>query len=608
MRIEPDSTSVPNGCLAGSGNLIMKLDEAATLLASCVPPGSSLLSRLDQLRDRLAHQRLQLAVLGQFKRGKSTFINALLGAPLLPTAVIPLTAIATFIASRDSPLVRIHFKNDQAIEEFVDEEPDLIHDFLFRFVSEEANPENRLGVERVELFYPAPLLAGGTVLIDTPGIGSTLHHNTEAALQVLPECDAALFIVSADPPITEIELDYLRQINTKAAHVFIVINKIDYLATDERASIIDFLRRVLHETAILDDPTAPIFCVSSREALHARRTGDVGALERSGIGEIEQHLVRSLAIKKTRFLEGGIQKKSVDLLGQAGTEIKLRVQALTTPLADLAQKLRSFEDALASIEDRRLTTRDVVRGEQHRMGQQLEARIAALREEASARIAALIDGRISGTTVAIAENSVQDTLSALLEEQFESARDDLVKMVSAETSAVLSSHRQRVDALVESVIRTASSIFDVPFRHAVDQTSFELILEPYWVTQHATMRLIPDPLWIMDRMLPAKVRRARRRAHMIRQADELVVRNAENLRWALLRSIDETFRAAISGLEERLDDAIVATKDVITTAVAQRKDQSFRVEPEVARLAHVATSLEALHVQLAGQPLHEIQS
>ena len=63
---------------------------------------------------------------------------------------------------------------------------DAIREVLFRFVAEEANPKNRLGVERVELFYPAGILANGTVLIDTPGMGSTLRHNTEAAMQVLP--------------------------------------------------------------------------------------------------------------------------------------------------------------------------------------------------------------------------------------------------------------------------------------------------------------------------------------------------------------------------------------------------------------------------------------
>ena len=52
----------------------------------------------------------------------------------------------------------------------------------------------------------------GQVLIDTPGIGSTFRHNAQATLNFLPQCDAALFLVSADPPITEVEVDFLKEV------------------------------------------------------------------------------------------------------------------------------------------------------------------------------------------------------------------------------------------------------------------------------------------------------------------------------------------------------------------------------------------------------------
>ncbi len=66
---------------ATSLNLGAKLDQAITVLKSCVAAESPLVPRFNALRGRLQHNQLQLAVLGQFKRGKSTFINALLGAP-----------------------------------------------------------------------------------------------------------------------------------------------------------------------------------------------------------------------------------------------------------------------------------------------------------------------------------------------------------------------------------------------------------------------------------------------------------------------------------------------------------------------------------------------
>ena len=137
-------------------------------------------------------------------------------------------------------------------------------------MAEEANPENRLGVARVDLFYPAPILADGTVLIDTPGVGSTLRHNTETALQVIPECDAVLFVASADPPITQTELDYLRRLKSKTERIFFILNKVDYLGSDERKSVAEFLRKVLQENGLFP-PDAEIFCVSARNGLIAKQ-------------------------------------------------------------------------------------------------------------------------------------------------------------------------------------------------------------------------------------------------------------------------------------------------------------------------------------------------
>jgi hypothetical protein len=168
------------------------LDHAAATLRDAATENASLIDRFDSLRERLRHRQLQLAVLGQFKRGKSTFINALLGAPLLPMAVVPLTAVPIFISWRSSPSVCVRFADGRPAQELSADNPDAIREFLFRFVAEEANPKNTLRVDRVEVFYPAPVLADNTVLIDTPGVGSTFRHNTEAALQVLAECDAAV--------------------------------------------------------------------------------------------------------------------------------------------------------------------------------------------------------------------------------------------------------------------------------------------------------------------------------------------------------------------------------------------------------------------------------
>jgi GTP-binding protein EngB required for normal cell division len=566
------------------------LDRAESLLESCLDSQSPLLARLSNLRERLVHQRLQIAVLGQFKRGKSTFVNALLGAPLLPSAVVPVTAIPTFITWRAKPLARVSFSDIQKMPEECGGAADQIRDFLYRFVAEEANPQNRLGVAKAELFYPAPILSGGTVLIDTPGVGSTLKHNTDAALRALSECDAALFVIATDPPITEIELDYLDQLRSKVSRIFIIVNKVDTVAAEDRDALVKFLSKVLRERSLLSEEGA-IFQVSARDGLAAKLKDDRGGLERSGVTEIEEHLLRYLATEKTQSLEQAIAIKTADLLAQAASMIELRLQALRMPLDELGGKTRAFEDALHSIEEQRRVTGDLLAGDNRRLIEDLEARIEELREKSRSQLAGVIDGSLAGLDPSAWEETAQREIAVAIETIFEGAREQIARACSTGADAVLSAYQMRTDELIATVRRTAAELFDISFREDIDRDSFALGEDPYWVTEDIGSALIPDPSKLADRLLPIGLRRRHLRARLIRNTDQLIVRNAENLRWAALRGFNETFRNASGHLEERLDDAIDATRSVIEKAAADRRDTAFATDPEISRLDGILHAL-----------------
>ncbi len=186
---------------AGKGSNA-SLDQLLTRAITSVPDPSEAQERiLDKLRDLRKHfeeGRLRVAVLGQFKRGKSTLLNALLGAPLLPTGVTPVTAIPTFVEGSNSTWVRVTFNSGSA--PVATSAAHEIPSVLERHISEAQNPHNRLDVARVTIDARSDFLDQGIVLVDTPGVGSTFVHNTLAAEVVLSECDAALFVLSADRP------------------------------------------------------------------------------------------------------------------------------------------------------------------------------------------------------------------------------------------------------------------------------------------------------------------------------------------------------------------------------------------------------------------------
>src|SRR5579863_3008261 len=115
-----------------------------------------------ELSARISEGRFYVACVGQFKRGKSTLINALIGEPVLPTGFIPVTAVPTVIRFGEQLTARVRLLDGSWNEIPVSE--------LKQYVTEELNPENRKGVQGAEAFVPSPLLSSGMCIVDTPGL------------------------------------------------------------------------------------------------------------------------------------------------------------------------------------------------------------------------------------------------------------------------------------------------------------------------------------------------------------------------------------------------------------------------------------------------------
>jgi translation elongation factor EF-1alpha len=185
---------------------------------------------------------------------------------------VPLTSIPTFLRAGAARAVRVFF-HDGREAAFSDLTREQASEVLARHATEKENPKNQCGVERVEVRHPAALLSAGVVMIDTPGIGSTFRHNTEATLNFLPQCDAAIFVVSADPPITEVETGFLKAVRNKVAKLCFVVNKVDYLTDNELVAAVAFFEKTLKEMGFQDD--GPIFSVSASQGIEARLKEDL---------------------------------------------------------------------------------------------------------------------------------------------------------------------------------------------------------------------------------------------------------------------------------------------------------------------------------------------
>ena len=150
------------------------------------------------------HNGIDVAVFGRFKAGKSSFLNHLTGRAVLPIGVVPLTAVITRLRAGEHERVNVHYLDRETKQIPLGD--------IGLYVGENENPNNQKQVAAVEVELPELKLLAPLQFVDTPGLGSSFAHNTEVALNWLPNVGAALVAVSADAPLSERDLALLGEL------------------------------------------------------------------------------------------------------------------------------------------------------------------------------------------------------------------------------------------------------------------------------------------------------------------------------------------------------------------------------------------------------------
>src|ERR1700683_4770433 len=213
--------------------------------------------------ERVSEGRFYVACIGQFKRGKSPVLNALVGDNVLPTGVVPVTAVPTIVRFGSRAAARVRFEAGGWT--------DIPVKTVDEYVSEEKNPENAKHVAALEIFVPSPLLATGMCFVDTPGLGSVFTGNTAATQAFIPHIDAALVVIGADPPLAGEELELVEAVARHVQDLIIALNKADRTTDAERSAAMAFARRQLEKR--LRRPVETLLEISAAEQLEHRGTG-----------------------------------------------------------------------------------------------------------------------------------------------------------------------------------------------------------------------------------------------------------------------------------------------------------------------------------------------
>lgn len=181
-------------------------------------------AEVEVCRNKLVENRYQVLVMGEAKRGKSTFVNALIGCDLLPTDVDVATCQVFRVAKAEQPAFRLRFL-DGSSQEIAAE--DLAK--VGSQVGQEESAETRIeqSLKWIEVDVPARFLPNEVVLLDTPGLGALYASHAEITHRFLPEADAVIFVLDAASPISESELQIVAQILEVTDQIFFLQTRID---------------------------------------------------------------------------------------------------------------------------------------------------------------------------------------------------------------------------------------------------------------------------------------------------------------------------------------------------------------------------------------------
>ena len=540
--------------------------------------------RLLAVREQLVSNHFNLIVLGQFKRGKTTLINSLVGNAILPSSVVPLTSIVTILKFGAEIRCTIFMKNGTEQNVHLEE----IHDY----VTESGNPENRRGVKCACIEYPIPLLEEGMQLVDTPGIGSTFLHNTETTYEFLDHLDAAVFLMSADVPISQVEKELLETIKSSTQKIFFVLNKVDNLIPKEITEMSTHNMDVLKDMGFTVQEIWPI---SARKALEAKTTEDKNLLLHSGLSDLEDAIGTFLSTEKGRIVLNTAISKLKRITLQTVSQIAIETKTLTDSEEKLENKINTFNKLNDNLKKDKEDIAYLIKGETNKLNNKVEEILKAFTDTETNRIRDCLqifyeDNHDANPTTL--RDNMQKAIKTEIIKGFDLFKEDIESVISDSIQETFNRYTKRSNDIMQEFKTAAEQLFEVPLQQS--DLSIDLADDKrfFYMVQDGTSMTEEEVKSILRTFMPKSISRKMVLKEMIDLVASEVGRNCGRTRSSLATRIGSTFKqysGEISNLgnelTENIEQAMQKGKDI-------HKDSAESIQNELASLSNTSEKLE----------------
>ena len=533
--------------------------------------------------EKLQKDDFKTLVIGEFKRGKSTFINALLGNKILPAFSWPCTAVINEVKYADKEKAILYFKDP--LPEEVNYSKEEVRNHINRYGKTNIPPlpidvkdlkdyvvipdpvkEQKLSVSespysKVELFYPIEICKNGITIIDSPGLNEH-GTRTKVTTDYLSQADAILFVMSCEAPASQSEMDFIKNKIQTYGHeeIFLICNRFDQIDPDEKDMFVSRLKPQLIPLTSFGE--TGIFFVSAAKALKGRVNGNQELIEESGMMPFEEKLNDFLANERGKIkLAQPIKELCADLNDVRDKFIPRQIKELNKSVADLERKYEEEKPKLEYFEKKKNQTLKQIEIAKKRIENEIRDNGIAILKDCADKAQKWVEGhdfekRVSGfwnsdQEIEAYKNEINDFLNTKLEKEMEDwSKNSLIPKIEERRAELIDSLEDSLRELNSVLLTIEVNLFD----EKTDNSELAPI-EPYpWTVADTIMTVVAIPVVsvVSVVMLPfAAIHwlfKGRKRPEEIK--NEMVSKFADNLKEKAAEQGAELGKKAIKPIED----------------------------------------------------------